>query len=282
MSSQAIESKKGIAVVGDVSYLDWGSLIAGSLIAIAMAFVLLAFGTSIGLSVATPWSAAGPSASTVGIGAAIWFALVLIWSVGSGAYLAGRLRPKAHDSVRTEVSFRDGTSGLVVWAMTIVASAILAGNLASAALTAAGAVTGTAATALSSVADRTLDLALRPADGQQPSVAQQAIPELSAPQRAELGRIVTSALARGELDLQDRGYIERLIAQKTGISPEQAKMRVTAAVDKAMTNAKLAADTARKAAASAGFWSAVMFLLSGLAAWWAGSLGGSHRDEKTL
>ncbi len=41
-------------------------------------------------------------------------------------------------------------------------------------------------------------------------------------------------------------------------------------------------DAERRAAAFAGFWSAFVLLLSGVAAWFASSWGGQHRDQATI
>jgi len=280
------------------SYIDWASILAGSIVAVAMSMVLLAFGASIGLSVATPWSASGPSATTVGIGAAIWFALVQVWAIGCGAYIAGRMRPKANDSVRDEVSFRDGMNGLVVWALAAVLAIYLAASIVSGAVRTGAqvmqATAGAAASASTAIADRAIDLAFRRAPpaaatpagnaanpGAAPALAPAAaeVPELTAAQRAELTRIAKRGLTTGEFDPQDRAYVARLVGEKTGVSPAQAEAQVSAALNQALETTKQTTEAARKSAASASFWAAVVFLLTGIAAWWAASIGGTHRDE---
>ena len=58
--------------LGGTTYLHWGPIIAGALVAAAVSFVLITFGAGIGLSVASPsatWrdtSAADPSVRGVG------------------------------------------------------------------------------------------------------------------------------------------------------------------------------------------------------------------------
>lgn len=275
------------------SYIDWSSILAGTAVAVAMSLVLIAFGTSIGLTVSSPWSSSGASAETVGIAAAIWFALVHIWSLGTGAYLTGRLRTNSHDSTLQEAHFRDGANGLTVWAAAIVISALLAASVLSSAATTAGqtasSVTATAANALTPVAERAIDSAFEaataPADdetatpGQTQRPIQQALPQLSEQERSRLMRILTTAITDEEFEAQDRRYLERLVAQKTGVAPEQAKAQVAKSYDAAVATAKELTETAKQATAFAGFWSAIVFLLSGVAAWWSASLGGSHRDE---
>ena len=60
-----------VVAPGDVSaraphfrYLEWGPIIAGALGAAAISFVLLAFGTALGLSSVSPYPYRGLSAST--------------------------------------------------------------------------------------------------------------------------------------------------------------------------------------------------------------------------
>ena len=53
------------------SPLSWGAAIAGALAAIAVTFLVIALGSGIGLSFASPYSS-GPSAKTMTIAAAIW------------------------------------------------------------------------------------------------------------------------------------------------------------------------------------------------------------------
>ncbi|MDX2159347.1 MAG: hypothetical protein SFW09_22810 [Hyphomicrobiaceae bacterium] len=270
------------------SYVDWSAILGGTAVAVAMGLVLSMFGAAVGLSLVSPWSYEGISASTAGIAAAIWFALVQIYASGLGGYLAGRMRPRAGDAVVHEVRFRDGINGLVVWALAVAVSAMLSMSILSGLARTAGSVASTAATAVGPVAERVIDTAMRapvaPAGGDQgrsPAAAGERT-GLSDQQRAELTRIVTAALAKGELSPEDRAYLEQVVARQTGVAPEVAKQRVNSAINDAITTAKSAADKARSAAAFGGFWTAVVMMLAGMAAWWGGSLGGTHRDEELL
>ena len=64
------------AIVARFSYVEWGPVIAGTVGAAAISFVLLTFGSAIGLTAASPWPDRGMSLTTVMIIAAIWTALV--------------------------------------------------------------------------------------------------------------------------------------------------------------------------------------------------------------
>lgn len=271
-------------------YVDWASIFAGTTIAVVMAFLLVTFGTAIGLGVASPWSRSGPSAESVGLGAAIWFALVQIYTAGMGAYLASRLRPITGDTVdRGEIRFRDGANGLAVWALSILVTVILTVSVASGLLRTGAQVVGAAASTVgdtsSLLVDRSVD-ALVSGSGTGPSNAApqtgaQPQTNIASGARADLSRVVSSILLQGELRQQDRAYLEQLVSRYAGVTPEEATRRVNATIDRGLAETKQAMDAARRAAASGAFWTTVAFLLAGLAAWWAASLGGEHRDRGT-
>ena len=93
--------------------------------------------------------------------------------------------------------------------------------------------------------------------------------------RAEIKRILASSLASGSMSDQDRTYLVQLIAQRTGLSQEEAAKRVNAAINAA----REAADKARRAAVLTGFVTAAALVISFGAAWWAALKGGQHRDN---
>lgn len=69
--------------------LSWGAIFAGFVIATALQMVLTTLGAAIGLAAFDPGE--GDSASGLGIGAAIWFALTAMVSMFVGGQTAGRL-----------------------------------------------------------------------------------------------------------------------------------------------------------------------------------------------
>jgi hypothetical protein len=127
--------------------VSWGAIFAGAFSAAALSFVLLAVGAAFGLSVASPWDFTGyeaaETAAAAGIGAAIFLIVVHAISSGIGGYLAGRLRPKPTGLRGDETYFRDTAHGLVVWAVSAVATFLMIACLAMAA--ASGGVALTAA-----------------------------------------------------------------------------------------------------------------------------------------
>ena len=83
-----------VAVEDSGSYLDWGSIIGGIVLASAISVVMLAFGSAIGLSYSSTSLSAKGYAIGAGIGAALWFIWVQVSSFMAGAYLTGRLRKR--------------------------------------------------------------------------------------------------------------------------------------------------------------------------------------------
>jgi hypothetical protein len=73
----------------------------------------------------------------------------------------------------------------------------------------------------------------------------------------------------------NRTYLAQLVAQRAGISQEEAAKRV----DEAVTGTRQAADKARRAAILTGLVTAIALMVSFAAAWWAAMKGGEHRDN---
>src|SRR5215471_1821578 len=109
------------------SPLSWSAAIAGAFAATAVTFLIVALGSGIGLSFASPYS--GPSAKAMTILATVWLLMAETLGFATGGYLAGRLRSPAYDGVVGETTFRDAAEGLLVWALGVVAMGVLAGML---------------------------------------------------------------------------------------------------------------------------------------------------------
>jgi hypothetical protein len=63
------------------------------------------------------------------------------------------------------------------------------------------------------------------------------------------------------------------------VQPEEAQRRLTDIYNQSKAAALDAADKARKASAAIGFWVVFIMFAAGLASWWAGTVGGNHRDD---
>tara|TARA_R110002111_G_scaffold116048_5_gene177182 strand:- start:590 stop:1243 length:654 start_codon:yes stop_codon:yes gene_type:complete len=126
------------------SYLEWGAIMGGAVLAGGISVVLLQFAAGTGLAMGSPTLSDG-SASWNVLVAGLYVVVVAIASSSAGGYIAGRMRSKWADSTEAEVEFRDGVHGLVVWATATLGVAVVMGVLT--ALSALGASAAAAADA---------------------------------------------------------------------------------------------------------------------------------------
>ena len=106
------------------SFVEWGAVLAGAVLAAAISFVLLAFGAAIGLSATSPWPNSGVSAKVIASIAVFWAMAQQIGAFMAGGYVAGRMRSRWHETGH-EADFRDGLHGGLVWAVGVVIGAAL-------------------------------------------------------------------------------------------------------------------------------------------------------------
>ncbi len=281
------------AVVGS-SFVEWGAVLAGAALAAAISFVLLTFGAAIGLSAVSPWPNSGASARVVASIAVFWAMAQQIGAFMAGGYVAGRMRSRWHEAGH-EAEFRDGLHGGLVWAVGVVIGAALflstTGSVARTGAEAAGGAAVLAGSSTSDPMDAVLDTLTRPATvaqaGSAPAATSPASPPAAsaAPRaravaagdesRAEMSRVLSSAVVNGSLTGENRAYLVQLVSQRAGISQLEAERRV----DQAFNTAREAADKARRAGILTGFVTAASLVLSLGAAWWAAMRGGHHRDN---
>src|SRR5882762_6544298 len=130
-----------------VSGVSWPAVAAGAVVSCAL--VLLAFGIGLGLSVVSPWSGAGVSATTFKIGTGLYLIVVAMLASSIGGYIAGRLRTRWLGVHSDEVYFRDTAHGFIAWAFASVLGAVLLASPASSLIrgAASGATQATASSA---------------------------------------------------------------------------------------------------------------------------------------
>jgi hypothetical protein len=100
--------------------------------------------------------------------------------------------------------------------------------------------------------------------------------------RSEASRILAMGLRNGEVPAGDKTYLAQLVAARTGLSQADAQKHVDdvlAQEQAAETKVREAADAARKAAASLGFFTFFSMLIGAFIASAAAALGGQQRDE---
>ena len=256
------------------SGVSWPAVLAGAFAAAALSLSLLALGAGIGLSSVSPWSNMGASAAAIGIGAIVWLIVTQFIAATMGGYLAGRLRTKWVNIHTDEVYFRDTAHGFLVWAVGLV---ITAAFLASAATSMVGGGVGaiTSGRATSNQADgqvsdpneyfiNTLFRSDRPAPDSN-----------DASMRADAGSIFANALRQKDIPAPDKTYLARLVSARTGLSQTDAEQRVS----DVLTQARQAADIARKAVAHYLYWMFLALLIGAFCASFAATIGGKQRDH---
>lgn len=271
---------------GHTSGVSWGAVFAGAAAAAALSFILLILGIGLGLSSVSPYNY---SSSSIGWPTIGWVIFMQLASAGIGGYMAGRLRAKWASVHGDEVHFRDTAHGLLAWAVaTLITVAVLAGGVravlggaidaGNAAATAAAPAAAAAASrnSVRSPTDYFADQMLR-ASGADAATDSQ---------RAEVGRLLTTDLAAGNLNADDRAYLGQVLAKRSGMSQADAEKRVddiyaraSAAAAESKAKAMAAADEARKAAAHTALWMFVALLAGAFVASLFATIGGRQRDH---
>jgi len=286
----------GGTVESSASAVSWAAIIAGAFVAASVSIILVALGSGLGFASVSPWAGSGTSVTAFALSTGIWLIVVQWLASAFGGYVTGRLRTKWVNVHTHEVFFRDTAHGFVTWALATVIVTVVVASIGSAAAgagsravatvasgsiqassasrEAAGAPSGTSATGESAVSGYDVDLLFRtdrPAEGAS-----------AAETRGEASRILLRAATNQEVTAADRAYLAQLVAARTGIPVADAQMRVDDAIShvkSARTKVLQAADSARKAAAAASFFTALSLVIGAFIASVAAALGGRERDE---
>jgi hypothetical protein len=279
-------SASDATVEAGISAVSWPAIFAGTAAAVAATLILVTLGSGLGLASASPLPNAGTTAVTLSTLAAIWLIVVQWIASGLGGYLTGRLRSRWVTTHTHEVFFRDTAHGFVTWAVASLVVAMLAAlgasstvgasvragtRLAAAAARGMENASGSAGTTLGAYDVDTLFRSARPDASAS-----------SADARAEIRTILTKDLVAGDVPTDDRTYLATQVAARTGISQDEAQQRVDGVIDRVKAaDAKVrdAADSARKAAATAATLTALSMLIGAFIACAAAALGGHERDR---
>jgi hypothetical protein len=248
-------------------YIHWRAVIAGAIAAAALGFVLHGFAAAIGLSLSSTSPSWRDASFALTLLAGLYLLVAAILAYGLGGYIAGRaslayLPATAQD--RTETEFRDGTNGLVAWAL----ATLLAGLLAFGALQSATR-SGAPRSQPNSIAENLIAFDLdhlfrsdRPLSGDVNYA------------RAEAGRILLTANSHEGMQADDHDYLARLVARTTGLASADATHRV----DEVAGRSREDVARARRTAVVLAFMSGVAALIGAVIAWAAACAGGRHRD----
>lgn len=118
--------------------VSWSAVLAGATVGLIAQVILNMLGLGIGLSTVDPLGDGTPAASSLGIGAGLWFVLSGILAAGAGGYFAGRLSGKPSPATA-------GHHGLLAWAVSTLVVLYMLSSAAS------GIVSGALGTATSAI-----------------------------------------------------------------------------------------------------------------------------------
>jgi hypothetical protein len=285
--AEVISRQGTIEPVQAGSYVEWGAVLAGAVIAAGFGFVLLTFGAGIGLSLISTYPGHSYGRAALSI-AAFWALVVPIASFLIGGYITGRLRAPHEGADEAETEFRDGIHGALVWGIGILFGAVLT-------FFAAGATAQTGATFAASsdksaiyvpavdtlYAPVTLaDASPAPAQAPTTQATRTPVPSSAATVRVAedrdgAERVLAASVAQGRLGPADKSYLAAIVSQRTGLSTADAENRVELAFEQARN----AADKARKAAVIGALVTATALLIGLAGAWYGAQRGGHHRDS---
>jgi hypothetical protein len=246
--------------------IQWSAVIAGAVVASAVAFVLHAFAGAIGISISSAAPTWRDASFALMLLSGLYLLIVALAAYASGAYVAGRLRPRLGGAA--DGSSNDGMHGLLVWALATLLTGVMAIALAVGA-TRLAAPSGASAGPATSVAGENIiafdiDRLFR---------GRQMQGDVSHT-RAEAARILLTASSHRGMQDEDRAYLVRLVSANTGLAQADAERRVAEVSARANENIR----RARHSAAILAFMAAAATLLGAAAAWFAAATAGAHRD----
>ncbi len=236
----------------------------------AIAFVLHAFAAAIGLAVSSTAPTWRDSSSALQLLSGLYLVLVAIIAFGVGGYIAGRLRATLAAGSDDEIEFRDGTHGLLVWAIALVLTVLMAWATAQSMTRLAAPSAGPAGSAQSVAGENIIayDLDRLFRTDKRPQNLDLTYP------RTEAARILLTAAGHTGITSDDRTYLVRLTAANTGLAQPEADKRVATVIAQARENIR----KARQAAVVLAFMAGAAALLGAAVAWFAACAGGRHRD----
>jgi hypothetical protein len=268
--------------------ISWAAVAGGVVLVVVLQLLLSLLGASVGLGTVNTNAGSTPMASTLGIGAGLWWVLSSCMAIGVGGFVAAWF-------AGVEIRFDGVLHGLVTWGIATLLTFWL--------LTSAiGSVIGGGFAALGSVASATgssVGEAAKPlaqAAGVSPDMIQQQAqaflqpanpdPATMSPQDAQKAVAANLTIyAGGGADAgAAKERVINIVAAQMKISHDdaakrfddaQAKLQQTR--DKAVQTAKDAADASASAASKASFGAFIVVLLGGLAAAFGGSMAVQRR-----
>jgi hypothetical protein len=268
--------------------ISWAAVVGGVVLAVVLQLLFSLLGAGVGLNTVNTNAGSTPMASTLGIGAGIWWILTSCLAIGVGGFVAAWF-------AGVEMRFDGVLHGLVTWSVATILTLSLLTSAIGSVVGGGFSALGRAASATgSSVSDAAKPLAQ--AAGVSPDMIQQQAqaylqptnpdPATMSPQDAQKAvatNLTTYAAGGADAPAAKERVIDIMAAQMKishddaakKFDDAQTKMRQTR--DKAIQTAKDAADASASAASKASFGGFIVVLLGGLAAAFGGSMAVQRR-----
>jgi hypothetical protein len=253
--------------------IQWAAIIGGTVVAAGISITLLAFGSAIGLAVASTAPTWRDSTAWLWFLSGVFLVFVALAAFGFGGYVTGRMREPMRLRTGAETEFRDGMHGVMTWGLAVLVTAFV--TLAGAGLVASMAAPSESnAGAAQSVAGENiiaaeLDKLFQTTDELGSDVTYR---------RAEAARILLKSSSHNGVPAADRDYLTSMVAAFTGISRDEAANRT----DYAIQTSADEIHRARSAAVIQAFMIAAALLIGAAVAWFASVEGGRDREEEKV
>src|SRR6476659_3220580 len=258
--------------------IAWGAVLAGVLVALVTQLLLNMLGLGIGIATLDPGTGDNPSATSLSIGAGIWWTLSGVLASLVGGYAAGRLSGRPKEATAA-------WHGLTAWAFTTLMifyllSSTVGGVLGGVYNTVSGALGGVGRTAAStmSAAAPALAQASDPFSAIESSMRDATGGNDPAALRDTAVSAVRAALTGDQTQAQEaRERAAAAVARAQNIPIEEARQQVAGyeqqyrqAADQARQQATRAADTAARGVSRGALFGFFALALGALAAWFGG------------
>lgn len=268
--------------------ISWGAVLAGVIIVLVVQLLLSLLGLGVGASTIDP-TGETPAASTLGIGAGVWWVVSALIAVLAGSWVAGRLAgsPERSDGMLHGLVTWGLSTLLVMWMLTTTLSSLIGGafGVVGSALQTAGQGAVAGATAGMAQAGRSGD-PLAQIEQQVDRVLSRVSPEAQQARqqleqaisddrvRETVQRVITAG--PDAVTPQDRETAINGLVQYGGMSRPEAERRLAeweAGYRETEQQAREAAEASADAVSQGALWSFVALALGAAVAAFGGMLG---------
>lgn len=279
-TAPALESR-----AADLHQVSWGAILAGAVAALVVQLILNMIGLGIGLAALNPTGNDTPAASSLSLGAGLWWVISGILASLAGGFLAGRLSGRP-------VATTAGYHGLIAWAVTTLLIVYMltsaAGGLIGGAFGTVGSALGGAGQALGNTAQTAAQAAAPsltklsdPLSGIEAQVRQSSGGQDPAALRDAAASAIRAALTGDQAQKAEaETKAADALAKAQGVPVEQARTQIqdyqkqyAQTLADGKQKATVAAEAARSATSQGALYAALALILGAVAAFFGGRLG---------